>query len=85
MLVVSGRRDGQARALVERWSGRGARLLTCEDLSAAGWRYSPGHPEDFVGVVGGRTITEGGVTGVLTRLPRVFERELGHIAPEERR
>src|SRR5215212_5356237 len=55
-LVVAGRHDGQARDLVQRWSGSGAGLLTCEDLSVAGWRYTLGEPESSTLVIGGRRI-----------------------------
>lgn len=84
VLVVAGRRDRTARALVERWSGSDAGLLTCEDLSAAGWRHSLGDPTNSTAVIDGRTIAARDIAGVLVRLPRVSERELGRIAREDR-
>ncbi len=85
MLIVASRRDRQARDLVERWSDNGARLLTCEDLWVAGWRYLLGDPENSTLVIGGRSIAAGEITGVLTRLPYVSERELFRIVREDRR
>ena len=82
-LVVAGRHDGQARDLVERWSGAG--LLTCEDLSVAGWRYTLGEPESSTLVIGGRRIAANEIAGVLTRLSHVPEHELFRIAREDRR
>ncbi len=85
LLVVAGRQDRQARDLVERWSGSGAGLLTCEDLSVAGWRYLLSDPENSTLVIGGRSIAAEEISGVLTRLAYVSERELVRIAREDRR
>ena len=85
LIIVAGRHDRQARELAERWSGSGAALLTCEDLSVAGWRYMPGDPELSTVVIGGRSIAANGISGVFTRLPHVPERELVRISREDRR
>lgn len=82
LVVVAGRQDPRARELVDRWPGAG--LLTCEDLSTAGWRYLEGDPEGSVAVVGGRLVATGEVSGVLTRLTYVPERELTWISREDR-
>lgn len=67
-----------------RWAVQGASLLTCEDLSMAGWRYYLGTPAGSTAVLGGRTIAMKDIFGVLTRLPGVAETELGHIVPADR-
>lgn len=85
LLVVAGRHDRQARDLVERWSASGASLLTCEDLSVAGWRYRLSEPENSTLVIGGRSFAADEISGVLTRLPYISERELVRIAREDRR
>jgi hypothetical protein len=85
ILVVAGRHDRRARSLVERWSGSGANLLTCEDLSVAGWRYTLNDPENSTVVIGAQSIAADEIAGVLTRLPYVPERELFRIAREDRR
>jgi len=84
-LVVAGRHDGQARDLVQRWSGSGAGLLTCEDLSVAGWRYTLGEPESSTLVIGGRRIAADEIAGVLTRLSHVSEHDLSRIVQQDRR
>lgn len=85
LVVVADRHDRQARDLVERWSDSGAGLLTCEDLSVAGWRHRLSDPENSTLVIGGRSIAADEIAGVLTRLQYVSERELFRIAREDRR
>ena len=84
LVVVAGRNDGEARDLAERWAPWGAAVLTCEDLSTAGWRYHPHDPAGSEAVVEGRTVGAGEISGVLTRLPCVPEGELRRVAAEER-
>lgn len=84
-LVVAGRRDRQARDLVERWSASGAGLLTSEDLSVAGWRYTLGEPDSSTVVIGGRRIAAYEIAGVLTRLSHVSGRDLTRIVQQDRR
>jgi hypothetical protein len=50
LVIVAGRHDKAAKDLVERWAPWGAAVLTCEDLSVAGWRYSLDSPEDSIAV-----------------------------------
>ena len=45
----------------------------------------PGAPESSTVVIGGRSIAADGISGVLTRLPHVPERELVRISREDRR
>ena len=82
LVIVASRHDRQARELAERWPGAG--LLTCEDLSVAGWRYAPDDPDNSVAVIDGQSIVANEIVGVLTRLPYVPEHELLRIAREDR-
>lgn len=84
LVVVASRHDEVAQALVSRWKASDARLLTCEDLSGAGWRYGPGAPDLSTAVVGGRRVRCREITGVLTRLAGVPVSDLGHIASADR-
>jgi hypothetical protein len=86
MLVVLARaQDAGARALVERWRSRGARLMAPRDLSRPGWRHhvGPGGGEDWV-VADGQPLRAGAITGVLTRLPCVLPDDLPHIVDHDR-
>lgn len=84
LVIVAGRHDEKARDLAERWAPWGAAVLTCEDLSVAGWRHLLDNPEDCEVVIDGQAVAAREITGVLTRLPYVPERELRRIAREDR-
>ena len=87
LVVVAGRHDATARAFVERHAGAGIALLTGDDLSRPGWRFSLGNGgpgADGSAVVGGRQVATTDIAGVLTRLPHVTEAELPAIVPEDR-
>ena len=71
IVVVAGREDAMAQSLVTHWAADDARLLTCDDLSVAGWSYAPTDPAASTAVVGGRPVAVADVAGVLTRLPGV--------------
>jgi hypothetical protein len=58
--------------------------MTCGDLATAGWRVFPSDPASSRAVVHGDTVPIHRITGVLTRLPVVTERELPMIAAEDR-
>lgn len=75
LVIVTSRRDREARELADRWAAHDARVLSCEDLSLTGWRHYPGAPGDSVAVVGGTPVPVAEITGALTRRPRVFEWE----------
>src|SRR5262249_25802902 len=62
----------------------GAALLTCEDLCAAGWRYTPGEPERSTAVVSGQIVPVAEIAGVLTLRPAVVPDEFTSIAPADR-
>jgi hypothetical protein len=84
LVVVGSRHDLGALELVKRWERWGAALLSCEDLSAPGWRYSPADRRASRAVIDGRIVREGDIRGVLVRRPHVLQQELAHIATADR-
>jgi len=84
LVIIAGQQDSTARALVARWTAHDARLLTCDDLSVAGWTYAPTDPAASTAVVGGRSAAVTDFAGVVTRLPGVSGEMLPHIDPEDR-
>lgn len=84
LVLVASRYDKAAEALVANWAAHGASLLTPEDLSVVGWRHNLSSTQDSTAVVGGMAIALDQITGVLTRLPSIFEQELLHIVPQDR-
>ena len=84
LVVLASCHDRSARYLVERWAAFGAGMITCEDLSVAGWRFWPSSPDASTAVVGGRVVPCKDIVGVLTRLPCIFPWELVRIRPEDR-
>lgn len=84
LVVVGSRHDPGAFEIVKRWERWGAALLSCEDLSAPGWRYNPADRRASRAVVDGRIVREGDIRGVLVRRPQVLQQELAHIATADR-
>lgn len=84
LIIVADRQDVAAQRLAARWQTQGAELLTGKDFAVAGWCHFIGPVEFARAVVGGRMVTTQEIAGVLTRLPRVNENELTHIAPADR-
>lgn len=84
VVIVASRFDEEAQALVVRWAADGAALLTCEDLSTAGWVHQPNHLDSSMAVVSGSVIPASEIAGVLVRCPWIFQRELTHIAAADR-
>ncbi len=84
LVIVASRYDSEARALARRWGDHDAHVLSCEDLSVAGWRNGLPDRGASAAVIGGRVVREGAITGVLTLLPCVMTQELVHIVPEDR-
>ena len=82
--MLGSRYDLTAQQLVERWTAHGACLLTCEDLSLAGWGYSLTDPSTATAVIGGRKVGLSEIKGVVTRLPWVTELELVSISSADR-
>lgn len=84
IVVVGSRYDEAAREIVSRWSAYHAALLTCEDLSAAGWRHHLFDQSRSRAVVSGQIVQESDIRGVIVRRPWILEQELVHIAAEDR-
>lgn len=85
MLVVVARSHDQiAHDLIARWALHGTALLSCEDLSVAGWRVHLGSPDTSTAVIGGQAVPAAKIVGVMTRLPAVIPEDLRHIVPEDR-
>lgn len=82
LVVVASRLDEGAAALARRRDD--VRVLSCEDLSAAGWRHTPGASESSTAVIGGEVVPAAEIEGVLVRRPRVLDWEAGHIVPGDR-
>jgi hypothetical protein len=73
-----------ARRLVERWEGYDAGLLTCDDLSSAGWQYHLSNRAAGTAVIDGRKVHVDEIRGVVTLLPWVAEHEVVSIVPADR-
>jgi hypothetical protein len=84
ILIMAGEQDQSARLLAERWNQFGAEILSPADLSQSGWRHYAANPSEDTAVINRQTVFVGKITGVLTRLPYVSERELMHIVPPDR-
>lgn len=85
MLAVLARSgDEAACAFAARWTAQGARLLSPQDLSTAGWRYHLESPEISTAVIGGQVVPVSEISGVWTRLHSVVPQDLGHIVAEDR-
>lgn len=84
IVVIASRHDETARALVAHWKAHDAHLLTCEDLSVAGWCYYPGTARSSIAVVGGQTVAAEEIKGILIRMPGIPEQELLWIVPADR-
>jgi hypothetical protein len=82
LVVVASRLDEGARALADRSAD--VRVLTCEDLSVAGWRHRPGASGASTAVVGGEVVSAAEIGGVLTRRSRVLEWEPDHVVAGDR-
>ena len=82
IVIVANGRNCLAHELAERWAPWDAAVLTAQDLSIAGWSLGDG-ADDRV-VVDQRRISERDISAVLTLAPSIFEKDLGHIAVEDR-
>jgi hypothetical protein len=83
LVIFANRQDTGARFLVDRWPAPAA-LLTCEDLSVAGWRHTSDQRVGDMAVIAGRLVAREEIEGVLIRWPSVFDWELHHILAEDR-
>jgi hypothetical protein len=85
-VVLAYAHDRGARDLVARWrgSGRDAAVMTCADLSRAGWIHRPGDPDAGRAVVDGQVVATHAIRGVVVRMPAVAEAELAHLHAQDR-
>lgn len=84
LVVVGSRHDQNAQDLVAKWAPYDAALLTCEDLSAAGWDWQLSDRFGSRVVVSGRVIGEDEIRGVVVRRPWILDKELTHISAPDR-
>lgn len=86
-VVLANRSDQVAPAVVEYWqrsAGISAALLTCADLSVAGWRHQLGRAQDDIAQIAGHRVAAAEIRGVVTRLPAVRIDELSQIVAADR-
>lgn len=85
LVVIANRSDRIAQDLVARWrNSTDVGLLTSADLSVEGWRVLSGSSGSDCALVEGRKVPVASITGILTRMPCVFEAELVQIVPADR-
>ncbi|MFZ0707291.1 MAG: hypothetical protein WAM71_16955 [Candidatus Korobacteraceae bacterium] len=84
LLIVANHHDSIAPWLAHRWRAHDALVLTPLDLSSAGWRHYVGDCGNSRAIIAGREISSGQINGVVTRMPAVFEWELGHVVTADR-
>lgn len=83
LLLLAHPHDTTVPALLKRWAGTDAVLLTCAELSQVGWQLGVGTSASCA-VVAGKPTPIGRITGVLTRLSGITANELPHIAAADR-
>ena len=81
ILILANGLDQQAHSLAQRWGGT---VLTPADLSQAGWHYELPQSTGSFAVASGRKIPVSDITGVLTRISCITERDLPDISDEDR-
>jgi hypothetical protein len=84
IVIFASRYDVSSVSLAARWAVHNANLLTCDDLSVAGWRHDLQSLAASRAVVGGRVIPVDTIKGLLIRWPGVFAQELTQITPADR-
>jgi hypothetical protein len=84
LIILASRHDLAARWLAVEWADDGGAVMTCEDLSCAGWQHSVCEPDRGTIVVGGRKTRTSDVRAVLTRLPSASPDELPGIVEHDR-
>jgi hypothetical protein len=84
LVIVANRQDEVATWLAHRWQSCSAVLFTSADLSTSGWRHYLPPSSRSRAMLAGQSVVPGEITGVLTRIPCVYEQELGHIVPDDR-
>ena len=84
LIILASRHDPTARWLADEWTGHGAALLTCEDLSSGGWEHDVSAPQKGRICVGGHAVAQSDVRAVLTQLPSVSTAEIPGVVEYDR-
>lgn len=87
LVILASQQDEVARLLAMRWSPHEVCLLTPQDLSTVGWRYhlpASTSTATSTAMIAGRKLEPHHITGMLTRLPRVYAGDLEQVAADDR-
>lgn len=84
IVIFASRFDKSASSLAERWKTYDASLLTCDDLSVAGWRHCLNSEDTQFAVISGQIVEADDIHAILIRWPGVFAQELIQIAAHDR-
>ena len=85
LMILATREDEAAAWLADRWQPHGAVVVSAADLSTSGWSLDLCSPTKSRACIGGRTVRNEDIDGVLTRMPYVHGQDLNHIVPSDRR
>jgi len=85
LMILATREDEAAAWLADRWQPHGAVVISAADLSTSGWSLDLCSPTKSRACIGGRTVRNEDIDGVLTRMPYVHGQDLNHIVPSDRR
>ena len=84
IVIFASSYDTSAALLAAKWAANNASLLTCDDLSRAGWRHYLGSEEKSTAVISGHVVPVEEINAVLIRWPGVFSQELTQIDEADR-
>jgi hypothetical protein len=84
LIILATRQDEAAAWLADRWQPHGAVIVSAADLSTSGWSLDLCSPAKSRACIGGRTVRNEEIEGVLTRMPCVHGEDLNHIVPPDR-
>jgi hypothetical protein len=84
LVILASIYDKSVEHLVELWDSQDVCVLTCKEISMAGWRHYLTDSTISTSVINGKKISNEQIDGVLTRLPYVTEAELPHIVSHDR-
>jgi hypothetical protein len=86
LVILSNQFDPVAEELASQWAAVGHVVgrLTPRDLSVSGWRHHLGGKGPALAVVERCLISTEEITGLVTRMPSVFEHDLADVVPEDR-
>jgi hypothetical protein len=84
IIIVANRWDQTPRSIASHWSPHNVGILTARDLSLAGWNQDLRFTDDAAGVIERKLVSQKEISGVLTRLPCVYDVELTDIVPQDR-